>query len=178
MFESADFIPTETDRAELARERFLTSHRAIAACAREFGRVAQEVAAQAGALRQELMIEEEPEIRLTPERCIVQVGPVALTIAWLRGPLDSLADGRLLIIAWRGTIARRRFSELPVRRSDSPAAETAKNVWEEVFVVSAENEAMWTWQCEADASRRYDSAALAARSIDQLRNTWQLRAAS
>jgi hypothetical protein len=178
MFESADFLPTESDRAELARERFLTSHRAIAACSREFAQLAQSVVERAGALRQELLIEEEPEIRLTPERCIIQVGPVALTIAWLRGPLDSLTDGRLLIIAWRGTIGRRRFSELPVRRSDTPAAQTAVSISEEVYLASAENEVTWAWQSEADPSLRCNSATLASRSVDRLRDAWSMRAAS
>jgi hypothetical protein len=177
MLDAAEFEPSEKDRTEFARERFLTSHRALAACTREFGRLAQAVAERAGALRHELMIEEEPELRLTPERCIMQVGPVAITIAWLRGPLDSLADGRLLIIAWRGTIGRRRFSELPARRSAVPAAQTAESVWEESFVASAENEVSWEWQSEADPSLRYDSNALAARSIERLRTAWSLSAA-
>jgi hypothetical protein len=119
-------------------------------------------------LRRELLIEDEPELRLTPERCIVQVGPVALTIAWLRGPLDSLTDGRLLIIAWRGTIARRRFNELPERRSAPPATQTAVGVWEEVFVASAD-EHVWEWKSEAEGGRRYGSAELASRSVEQLR---------
>lgn len=173
-----EFEPSEKDRTEFARERFLTSHRALAACTREFGRLAQEVAERASALRHELAIEEEPELRLTPERCIMQVGPVAVTLAWLRGPLDSLTDGRLLIIAWRGTITRRRFSESPARRGDRPVTQTAEGVWEEAFVASAENELTWEWQSETDPSRRYDSAALATRSIEQLRAAWSIPKAS
>lgn len=167
MFESIDYQPTESDRAELARERFLTSHRAIAACAREFTQLANEVVARAADLRRELQIEEEADIRLTPERCIVQVGPVAVTIAWLRGPMDSLLDGRLMIIAWRGTIARRRFQELPVRRGTAPT-QTAVSIWEEVFVASAD-EHSWEWQSETDPSRRYGAAELAGRAVAQLR---------
>lgn len=167
MFESIDYQPTESDRAELARERFLTSHRAIAACAREFGQLAQVVSERAADLKQELQVEEELAIRLTPERCIVQVGPVAITVAWLRGPMDSLLDGRLMIIAWRGTIARRQFSELPVRRGTAPT-QTAVSLWEEVYVASAD-EHSWEWQDEADVSRRYRSVELAERAIAQLR---------
>lgn len=167
MFESIEFQPSESDRAELARERFLTSHRAIAACAREFGQLAQEVSERAGDLRQEVQIEEEPEIRLTPERCIVQVGPVAITIAWLRGPMDSLLDGRLMIIAWRGTIGRRRFQEMPVRRGTAPT-QTAVSIWEEVYVASAD-EHSWEWQSETDASQRFGSAELAQRAVARLR---------
>src|ERR1051326_6782377 len=111
MFESIDYQPSESDRAELARERFLTSHRAIAACTREFSHLAQAVSERAGDLREELQLEDELAIRLTPERCIVQVGPVAITVAWLRGPMDSLLDGRLMIIAWRGTGAPRHRAD-------------------------------------------------------------------
>jgi hypothetical protein len=168
MFESIDFQPSESDRAELARERFLSSHRAIAACAREFGHLAQEASERAGDLRRELQLEEEAEIRLSPERCIVQVGPVAITIAWLRGPMDSLVDGRLMIIAWRGTIGRRRFTELPTRRGTAPT-QTAVSIWEEVYVASAD-EHSWEWQCETDASQRYRSAELAERAMARLRS--------
>jgi len=167
MFESIDYQPSESDRAELARERFLTSHRAIAACAREFGQLAQVVSERATDLRQELQVEDEVAIRLSPERCIVHVGPVAITVAWLRGPMDSLLDGRLMIIAWRGTIARRQFTELPARRGTAPT-QTAVSLWEEVYVASAD-EHSWEWQDEADASRRYRSAELAERAIAKLR---------
>ena len=128
-------------------------------------------------MRKELMIEEEPELRLTPERCIVQLGPIAITIAWLRGPLDSLTDGRLLVIAWRGTVARRRFREAPTRRSEPAVTQTAVSIWEEVFVPAAD-EHRWEWECESDVTRRYDSVQLATRCIDQLRAAWALQAAS
>ena len=111
--------PDEMDRTELSRERFLASHRAIAVCAREFGRLAEELADRASTLCNELAIAEPPEMRQTPGRCIVQMGPIAVTTAWLRGPLDSLADGRLMAIAWHGTIVRRGFRERPERNDTS-----------------------------------------------------------
>jgi hypothetical protein len=166
---------TAEERLEQSRERFLTSHRAIAACAREFNRLVEEVVERANALRAELMIEEEAELRLTPDRCIVQLGPVALTLGWLRGNLDSLADGRLLVIAWEGTIARRRFSQLPERANAPRAAQTATALWEETFVAAAENEASWEWQQEGDRSRQFASPQLAARAVDQLRAAWRQR---
>jgi len=174
MLKSADYEPSEQDRAEFARERFLTSHRAIAACSREFGRLAEEIVGRAGVLGRGLTIEDEPELRLTPDRCIVQIGPVALTIAWLRGPLDSLTDGRLLIIAWRGTITRRRFSEAPRRVNAPNAAQTAAAVWEETFIASADSEATWEWQSEGDPLRRYGSADLAEWCIEQARTAFQV----
>jgi hypothetical protein len=176
MFESAEYLPTEADRLSLSRERFLTSHRAIGACAREFGRLAEEFVDRAEELQRELGIEQKPELRLTPDRCVVQIGPVALSVAWLRGALDSLADGRLLIIAWRGTITRRRFSEAPIRANTPNAVvRTAVTVWEETFLASAESETSWKWQSETDASRSYASAELAELCIAHARAAWELQ---
>lgn len=175
MLDNTAFDLTAEERLEQSRERFLTSHRAIAACAREFNRLVEDVVERANALRAELQIEEEPELRLTPERCIVQLGPVALTLAWLRGNLDSLVDGRLLVIAWEGTIARRRFAQFPERPNAPRAAQTATAVWEETFVAAAENETSWEWRSEDDRSRQFPSSQLAARAVDRLRGAWQHR---
>jgi hypothetical protein len=178
MLDEGEFEPDERTRAELVRERFLSSHRAIAVCAREFSRLAQELIERATVVCEELRIEQEPELRQTPDRCIVQMGPQALTLAWLRGPLDSLADGRLLVIAWEGTIARRRFTERPERLNAPRAVETAVVIWEETFVASADDETTWVWQSETDPSRRLGSPELAARMIDKARAVWQLKASA
>ena len=175
MFENTEQVVNEADRLALARERFLTSHRAIGACAREFGRLAEDFVERCGELRRELGIEQAVELRLTPDRCVVQLGPVALSIGWLRGPLDSLADGRLLIIAWRGTITRRRFSEAPLRANAPLAVRTAVAVWEESFVPSAESEASWEWIAESDQSVRHGSAALASWCIANAQAAWRLQ---
>src|SRR2546430_8010757 len=166
--------PDEMDRTELSRERFLASHRAIAVCAREFGRLAEEVADRGSTLCNELAIAEPPEMRQTPGRCIVQMGPIAVTTAWLRGPLDSLADGRLMAIAWHGTIVRRGFRERPERNDAPRATQTAVSVWEDTYVASAEDEASWRCKSEVDAAR-YASGELAALLMDQARAAWQQR---
>lgn len=177
MLDSTAFELNAEERLGQSRERFLSSHRAIAACAREFGRLVDEIVEGATLLRTELQIEEEADVRLTPDRCIVQLGPVALTVAWLRGNLDSLADGRLLVIAWEGTVAKRRLSQIPERVSlprDVQKA-TAVAVWEGSFVAIAESEASWDWQRETDGNDRSGSRELAARAVGQLRSAWHHR---
>ena len=58
----------------------------------------------------------------------------------------------------------------------SQVAQTAAAVWEEAFIASADSEATWEWQCEADPSRRYGSADLAEWCIEQARAAFQLQA--
>src|SRR5688500_4515349 len=85
---------TDTQFAERAdargtnhRQSFLSSHRALAACTREFARLSDEIRQSVAAL-QGVSADEKAAVRQSPDRCIVQLGPVALTIAWLRKGSD------------------------------------------------------------------------------------------
>lgn len=153
------------------RDHFLSSHRALAACTREFGRLTEEVSRAAAALSREAG-DEAPDVRQTPGRCIVQLGPVALTLSWLRSTVDTVADGRLLVVAWRGTVAS-GTSRLPERSGSVAASRTAEAIWEEVLVADATSEGDWHWHPEHDASERFDSAELAARCLVPLRAVLQ-----
>lgn len=148
------------------RGTFLTSHRALSACGREFTRLADEVAAQMNALRAE-GIDDKLDCRVTPGRCIAQLGPVALTLSWLRSSPDTAADGRLLVMAWLGTVAS-GTRQLPEHNSRG-AARTAEALWEETLFAEATNEADWKWKAESNHSLMFDSAALAARCMEPLR---------
>jgi hypothetical protein len=159
------------DRHAFDRDHFLSSHRALAACTRELGRLTDEVSKAATALCREVG-DDAPEVRQTPGRCIVQLGPVALTISWLRSTVDTVADGRLLVVAWKGTVAS-GASRLPERSGNVAAARTAEALWEEVLVVDATSEGDWHWHPENDASQRFDSAALAVRCLLPLRAVLQ-----
>lgn len=154
----------DLDQHAEERERYLGSHRALAACTRELARLAEDV----GQLVTTLGVGKEAlDLRITPSRCIVQAGPVALTISWLRSTLDSVADGRLLIVAWRGTVgggATRAFE-----RAAPPASRRAESIWEETLIADATGDGDWHWHPEGDPSRRYDSRTLAQRCIEPLR---------
>ena len=154
------------DRTKAQSRSFLDSHRALAACSREFARLAEDVVQGVTALRA-AGVQEEPVVRLSPGRCIVQVGPVALTLAWLRSTLGSVTDGQLLAIVWHGTVAP-RAEHHPERTATRPPPIAAKALWEEVFAAVAVSEASWTWQpAHADVGG-YSSTDLAARCVERL----------
>jgi hypothetical protein len=144
---------------------FLSSHRAVAACAREFTRLADDVIERVSALAAALGAD-KAVVRQSPARCIVQLGPVALTLTWLRKTLDSVADGELLVIGWQGAVAPRALAtpERGLLRTPSPA--TA--LWEDLLVAVADNEASWLWR-RSGASNGFQSSTLAEDWVDRLR---------
>jgi hypothetical protein len=144
---------------------FLTTPRAFAPCAREFARLSAEIVdAIVGAFGE--LLPAKIIVRQSPERCIVQVGRVALTVAWLRNTHDSIAEGELLVILWRGIVAPRMHFQ-PERLTD-PATITATAIGETVFVPEATCEADWMWRPIESTSERYTSADLARARADQL----------
>jgi hypothetical protein len=150
-----------------SRQPYLTSPRAAAACARELARLNDDIVVGVTRLT-EVADEEKPVVRRSPDRCIVQLGPVALTLAWLRGSHDSVADGELLIVVWRGAVAPRK-QHLPERPSRGPAAVPAASLWEQVLTPVAESEETWTWQPAAADVSPCGSGDLAARCVERLR---------
>jgi hypothetical protein len=145
---------------------FLTSPRAHAVCTRELARLGDEVlrvvAALGGAMR-----DEKATVRRSPDRCIVQLGPVALTIAWLRANNESVASGELLVIVWRGAVAPRKEHN-PERPSKGPAPLGATPLWEQVLAAVGESEQTWGWRPHGDEIGRCSSGELAARCVGHL----------
>jgi len=153
------------------RPSFLASHRALAACSRELARLATDVVRAVAALS-DMGVDDKPVERLSPHRCIVQLGPVALTLTWLRSTFDTVADGDLLVIGWRGAVAP-GGEHLPERTTvrRSPIAPTA--LWEDVFAAGGTDEASWMWQSKNADARGYSSMELAALSADRLRLAYE-----
>ena len=154
------------DRTSYGRP-FLTSSRAYAACTRELARLSDEVlrglATMGGPIQEEKAI-----VRRSPERCIVQLGPVALTIGWLRSNNDSVALGELLVIVWRGSVAPRKDHN-PERPSKGPAALGATALWEQVLSAVGESEQTWGWHPPGQEIERCSSIELAERCVSRLR---------
>ena len=151
-----------------SQRSFLASHRAAAACKRELDRLAEDVARRL-TTSQHVNVDETPVVRLSPDRCIVQLGPVALTVVWLKGARDSVAEGELLVIVWRGAVGA-RAPNLP-ERPGAHRAPSATALWERVLVPVAEDEATWSWQPRGAASAdagRCSSSALAAQCTERL----------
>ena len=124
------------------RPSFLASHRALAVCARELERLVDHLERDVEALHAQGIIP-KPNMRRSPGRWILQIGPVAITLSWLRGTLDTAADGELLVIGWRGEVLPRpTLPTSPVRR----VVQTAVQLWEDLLVAEATAEADWCWR--------------------------------
>jgi hypothetical protein len=151
------------------RDSFLNSHRAASVCTREFDRLVDEVERRVKAIAAEggVTLEKNAIVR-TPGRCVVQYGPVALTISWVRLRGDSVADGRLMVIEWAGTI-RRGTTQIPERAAVARPAKPAVVRREDVLLADAAGEQSWTWRREGSAFGRHTSEELAALAVDSLR---------
>ncbi len=156
------------DQHSRYRVPFLASHRALAASARELARLGDEIVRGVAALSAATPAE-KTTVRRSPDRCIVQLGPVALTIAWLRGTHDAVDAGELLIIVWRGAVAPRTRHE-PERPVKGPGAVGATPLWEQVLAAVGETEETWAWQPQGDEPMvgRCSSTELAARCVGRL----------
>ncbi|MBX6330670.1 MAG: hypothetical protein IRY91_02360 [Gemmatimonadaceae bacterium] len=70
---------------------------------REVGRVIDGIVEGAAELRA-CFPEVEVGVRRTPERCVVQAGPVALSASWLSPSPATDGGGTLLVLEWEGTV--------------------------------------------------------------------------
>jgi len=156
--------------SHLSQDAFLSSHRANAACRRELDRLHAEVGRQLEELTAAGNAE-RVEVRASPDRWIVQLGPVALTIAWLLGARDAIAEGELLAIVWRGIPGQKR-SQLPERLGVTPPP-SASALWEQVLVPVAPDEATWGWLERGAGTDVRSSADIAAQCVARLQTAYE-----
>ena len=148
----------------LDREDFLDSHRALAVCAREFDRLADDIAKRVLNLQDDAK-GLKADVRRSPGRCIVQLGPVALTISWLRTRAETVSQGRLLIVEWNGTVGANGAQEYVNGVPTVAVTQTAKVVRETVFLPDASDEKSWTWRREGKNGRKAWKSADLAKSV-------------
>ena len=153
------------DRSTQQRDTFLASHRAITHLGREFDRLAAEVAKRAATVNRD-DVEVPLEVHRVPGRCTVQLGPVALTLSWIRTRPDTVATGRLMIIEWEGQVGRGSVTTGP---RAIPLRET-------VLRADATRVEDWQWKSDDVAGYAYDSTELAAHCVDSLAYALQDRA--
>ena len=149
--------PMVEDRSVQQRDTFLASHRAITHLGREFDRLAAEVTKRVATVNRD-DTEIPLEVHRVPGRCTVQLGPVALTLSWVRTRPDNVATGRLMIIEWEGHIGRGTPSGGP---GAIPLRET-------VLRAEATRVEDWQWKSDDVAGYAYDSSELAAHCVDSL----------
>jgi hypothetical protein len=145
---------------------FLTTHRATAVCSREVSRLVDAVRG-AFPTSPSTRGSGEPEVQISPDRCVVQYGPVALTVGWLRRPPDTPDVGELLVMLWRGVIAQRGAFRAPER--GVARTRTATVLFERSFVAAASDEASWTWRPTASKDGGLPSPDLAQWCVERLR---------
>lgn len=127
-------LADEETRAR-ARASFLSSQRAFALINRELDALSNTVLklCQApGTLPDGL----SPQVRRTPDRYTVQIGPVGLSFSWIRGRTNSIADGQLLVIEWSGQLGEQL----------SPDSRAAMPAFEHVLQPSATSPEDWQWR--------------------------------
>jgi hypothetical protein len=167
-----DHIAVRSDaRMHDAHAEYTSSYRANAACARELARLHEEIAtslADAHDVPADAKAPDEPVVRRSPARCLVQLGPVALTVAWLQRAQGTVADGELLVVVWRGEVAVRTPQGFE-RAHQHSGASSATALWESVLVVAAQSETEWGWAPAGAKGDPLSSSALAHRCVERLR---------
>lgn len=152
------------------RAPFLATSRALSACARELTRLTDTLVRGVGAL--ELSnTGDKPVVRQSPTRCIVQLGPVALTVTWLRPGAGAVEDGELLVILWRGAVAP-RGEHCPERAPMQRAPRSATALWEQTLRPVAADEASWVWELAGEASR-HSSSEISELCVTRLRVAYE-----
>jgi len=143
---------------------FLSTPRAVSVCAREFARLGDCLADGVAGLFTDV-IDRERSVRRSPDRCIIQIGRAAVTVAWIRTRRDA-AEGELLIIHWRGTVAPTMHQQFERARE---LTQSATPLSESVFLAEATCETDWMWRSSEEPAQRYSSPSLATLVIERLR---------
>jgi hypothetical protein len=167
--ESGDDLTERTSREERRlrdRDSYLASHRSGPACSRELERLTDDVIQRVEALDR---ADEAPEIEVKrgAGRCIIQLGPVALTMSWIRSRTDAVIEGRLMIMEWDGVV-RRGTDHVPERAPVRHAGRPATLLREDVFLADTANEQDWRWRRDGRALGTYTSRDLASRCLASL----------
>ncbi len=126
----------EEEKRSRARIAFLTSQRALTMINRELDSLSATVmklCETPGTLPAGVA----PDVRRTPDRYTVQIGPVGLSFSWIRGRSNSIADGQLLVIEWSGTLGDQHTAEAP---------KAAMPTFEHVLQPHATSPEDWHWR--------------------------------
>ena len=166
-----DHMAVRSDARTLdAHAAYTGSYRANAASTRELARLHEEITSSLADFPVSTggNAPEEPVVRRSPARCLVQLGPVALTLAWLQRSQGTVADGELLIVVWRGEVGVRTPQGFE-RAHQQSGATSATALWETVLVVAATSETSWGWAPAGAPDDALSSSALAQRCVERLR---------
>lgn len=134
---------------------FLAQSRSLSAFRHAFDELADELGRHVTAERQRRS-DRRAELRCLPNRLVVQLDDVGLSFSWLPGRSGAVADGRLMVIEWQGTVVQSRRGELV----NAPSSER-----ERVFEAEATGPDDWGWRAADVASAVYSSRDLARQAF-------------
>lgn len=130
---------------------FMSEPRALTALRREFDTLTTELERRVK-FESARLGEKKFELHSAPQRLVVQLGAVGLSMSWVADRSGNLADGRLLVIQWEGAVAHGR---------SMGGAQTASLTRERVFRPEAKSADDWCWRPEAGDGAAYSSRNLA-----------------
>jgi hypothetical protein len=132
-------------------QTYMSQPRAQTALKREFEMLTSELAGRVK-FESDRLGDKQVEMHCAPQRLVVQLGPVGLSMSWVAGRSGNLADGRLLVIEWDGAITHRRHMG---------GAKTASPIREQLYRPEAKGPDDWCWRPEGGEGSSYSSRNLA-----------------
>jgi hypothetical protein len=131
---------------------FLGQPRAQSALRQEFEAIAEQLEAEVERSRAA-----QPdclhEVHVLPNRVVARMNDHAITVSWISGRQPTVADGRLLVIAWR---------DVALGVKGVPALKSAKPVRERTYAAGGNSHDEWCWRVEDATDIPYSSINLAA----------------
>jgi hypothetical protein len=98
------------------------------------------------------------ELNVLPHRLVARLDDVAVSFSWLTGGSTSIADGRLLVIAWRDVANVKGLAAL----------KSAAMIHERSYAADGSTADAWRWRAEDPVRQPYSSADLAAAWIARI----------
>lgn len=143
--------PTKTGSAWNEAQPYMAQPRAQTALRRELDNLTTELASRVKSVSVE-RTDGHVELHCSPQRLVVQLGSVGLSLSWVAARSGNLADGRLLVIEWEGAIAHGR---------GMGGLKTASPTREQLFRPEAKGPDDWCWHAEGMPGTAYSSRDLA-----------------
>jgi hypothetical protein len=130
---------------------FMSQPRALTALRHEFETLTAQLAEHVK-FESNRLGDVQAELHTAPQRLVVQIGSVALTMSWVAGRSGKIVDGRLMVIEWSGAVAHRR---------QMGGLQTASPVREMSYRAEAKSPDDWCWRPEGMEGVAYSSKNLA-----------------
>jgi hypothetical protein len=142
---------TKTGPAWNEAQPYMAQPRAQTALRRELDTLTTELASRVKSVGGE-RTDGHVELHCSPQRLVVQLGSVGLSLSWVAARSGNLADGRLLVIEWEGAITHGR---------GMGGLKTASPTREQLFRPEAKGPDDWCWRAEGMPGTAYSSRDLA-----------------